>query len=144
MSASRTEEVVSRRAVAKAEKTAPRRRKSKPAPDLRILETRVFRGPNYWSYEPAIKLVVDLGVLEQFPSNTIPGFVDGLLDLVPGVATHSCGTGKAGGFEKRLREGTWVGHVAEHIALQLQREAGTEVGRGKTRSADQPGRYHVV
>jgi cyanophycin synthetase len=144
MSASRTEEVVSRQAVAKAEKTAPRRRKSKPAPDLRILETRVFRGPNYWSYEPAIKLVVDLGVLEQFPSNTIPGFVDGLLDLVPGVATHSCGTGKAGGFEKRLREGTWVGHVAEHIALQLQREAGTEVGRGKTRSADQPGRYHVV
>ena len=98
------------------------------------METRVFRGPNYWSYEPAIKLIVDLGVLENFPSSTIPGFVDGLLDLVPGVGTHSCGTGKAGGFEKRLREGTWLGHVAEHVALQLQREAGTEVGRGKTRS----------
>ncbi|HET6819448.1 MAG TPA: cyanophycin synthetase [Candidatus Limnocylindria bacterium] len=144
MSAARAKDVVSRQSVSKAERTAPRRRKLKPAPELRVLETRVFRGPNYWSYEPAIKLLVDLGVLENYPSNTIPGFVDGLLDLVPGVATHSCGTGKAGGFEKRLREGTWLGHVAEHIALQLQREAGTEVGRGKTRSADGPGRYHVV
>ena len=84
------------------------------------------------------------GVLEDFPSNTIPGFVDGLLDLLPEVGRHSCSTGKAGGFEQRLREGTWAGHVAEHIALQLQRDAGTEVGRGKTRSTGEPGRYHVV
>ena len=116
----------------------------RPAPTLRILETRVYRGPSYWSYDPAVKLLVDLGVLEEFPSNTIPGFVEGLLDLMPAVGRHSCSTGKAGGFEKRLRDGTWVGHVAEHIALQLQREAGTEVGRGKTRSAGEPGRYHVV
>ena len=107
-------------------------------------DARVYRGPNYWSYDPAIKLVVDLGVLEQFPSNTIPGFVDGLLDMLPEIGTHSCGTGRAGGFEGRLREGTWLGHVAEHVALQLQREAGTEVGRGKTRSTGEPGRYHVV
>ena len=144
MSAAKTGEVVSRQSVAKAQRTAPRRRKLKPAPELRIVETRVFRGPNYWSYDPAIKLIVDLGVLENFPSNTITGFVDGLLDLVPGVATHSCGTGKAGGFVTRLHEGTWLGHVAEHVALQLQREAGTEVGRGKTRSTGEPGRYHVV
>jgi cyanophycin synthetase len=111
---------------------------------LRILETRVYRGPNYWSYEPAIKLIVDLGALEEHPSNTIPGFVDRLLAFLPGVAQHSCSTGKAGGFEQRLREGTWLGHVAEHVALQLQREAGTEVGRGKTRSTGQRGRYHVV
>ncbi len=108
------------------------------------METRVYRGPNYWSYEPAIKLLVDLGVLEDFPSNTIPGFVDGLLELLPGVGLHSCSTGRSGGFEKRLREGTWAGHVAEHVALQLQRNAGTEVGRGKTRSAGARGRYHVV
>ncbi|MGH2457115.1 MAG: cyanophycin synthetase family protein, partial [Candidatus Limnocylindria bacterium] len=120
------------------------RAKARPAPELRIVETRVYRGPNYWSYEPAIKLVVDLGVLEAFPSNTLRGFVDGLLDLVPEVGRHSCGTGKAGGFELRLREGTWLGHVAEHVALQLQRDAGTEVGRGKTRSTGEPGRYHVV
>jgi len=115
-----------------------------PQASLRIIETRVYRGPNYWSYDPAIKLIVDLGVLEAFPSNTIPGFVDGLLELMPAVGQHSCSTGRPGGFEMRLREGTWLGHVAEHVALQLQRDAGTEVGRGKTRSTGQPGRYHVV
>jgi cyanophycin synthetase len=115
-----------------------------PRPELKIIETRVYRGPNYWNYDPAIKLIVDLGVLEQFPSDTLPGFVEGLLQMLPGVAQHSCGTGKVGGFEQRLRDGTWAGHIAEHIALQLQREAGTEVGRGKTRGTGEPGRYHVV
>ena len=130
--------------VRKADAGRARRAKLKPASSLRIVETRVYRGPNYWNYEPAIKLVVDLGVLEDFPSNTIPGFVDGLLDLLPDVGLHSCSVGKAGGFAERLREGTWLGHVAEHVALQLQRDAGTEVGRGKTRSTGEPGRYHVV
>jgi cyanophycin synthetase len=130
--------------VRKAAAGRARRAKLKPAPTLRIVETRVYRGPNYWNYEPAIKLVVDLGVLEDFPSNTINGFVDALLDLMPDVGLHSCSTGKAGGFAERLREGTWLGHVAEHVALQLQRDAGTEVGRGKTRSTGEPGRYHVV
>jgi cyanophycin synthetase len=111
---------------------------------VRIVESRVYRGPNYWSYDPAIKLIVDLGVLEQFPSNRIPGFVDALLEMLPAVGQHTCGTGRVGGFEGRLREGTWAGHVAEHVALQLQREAGTEVGRGKTRGTGEPGRYHVV
>ncbi|MEP6807125.1 MAG: cyanophycin synthetase [Chloroflexota bacterium] len=111
---------------------------------MRIIETRVYRGPNYWNYEPAIKLVVDLGELEEFPTNLIPGFADALLGWLPGVGQHSCSTGKAGGFAKRLRAGTWVGHVAEHIALQLQRDAGTEVGRGKTRGTGEPGQYHVV
>ena len=115
-----------------------------PKPELRIVETRVYRGPNYWNYDPAIKLVVDLGVLEYFPSNAIPGFVTALLEMLPGVGQHTCGTGRPGGFTDRLQDGTWVGHVAEHIALQLQREAGTEVGRGKTRSTGEPGRYHVV
>jgi cyanophycin synthetase len=136
--------VIAPRSVAKAERGAARRRSQKPTGALKILETRVYRGPNYWSYEPTIKLVVDLGILEDFPSNTIKGFVEGLLDLLPEVGAHSCGTGKAGGFEHRLREGTWLGHVAEHVALQLQREAGTEVGRGKTRSTGVPGQYHVV
>ena len=117
---------------------------ARPRPELKIIETRVYRGPNYWNYEPAIKLIVDLGVLEHFPSNTIPGFVEALLEMLPGVGQHTCGTGKVGGFEGRLHEGTWLGHVAEHIALQLQREAGTEVGRGKTRGTGEPGRYNVV
>ena len=115
-----------------------------PRPELRIIETRVNRGPNYWNYDPAIKLIVDLGVLEHFPSNTIPGFVTALLEMLPGIGQHTCGTGRVAGFTDRLHDGTWLGHVAEHIALQLQREAGTEVGRGKTRSTGEPGRYHVV
>lgn len=116
----------------------------KPRATLKVIETRVYRGPNYWSYDPTIKLVVDLGVLEAFPTNKIPGFTDGLLSMLPGVGLHSCSTGQTGGFTKRLHAGTWVGHVAEHIALQLQRDAGTEVGRGKTRGTGEPGRYHVV
>ena len=144
MSTTRAKRPIASQSKAKMERTAASRKKLKPVGELKVVETRVFRGANYWSYDPAIKLVVDLGVLEQFPSNTIPGFVDGLLDMVPEIGTHSCGTGRAGGFEGRLREGTWLGHVAEHVALQLQREAGTEVGRGKTRSTGEPGRYHVV
>jgi cyanophycin synthetase len=115
-----------------------------PRPELTIVETRVYRGPNYWNYDPAVKLIVDLGVLEYFPSNTIPGFVTALLEMLPGVGQHTCGTGRVAGFTDRLNDGTWLGHVAEHVALQLQREAGTEVGRGKTRSTGEPGRYHVV
>ncbi len=115
-----------------------------PGGTLRIVEERVYRGPNFWSYEPAIKLIVDLGPLEEYPTNKLPGFTEKLLATVPGVAAHSCGTGRRGGFEERLRDGTWLGHVAEHIALQVQRDAGTEVGRGKTRSTGQPGRYHVI
>ena len=119
-------------------------RGSVPRPELKVVETRVYRGPNYWNYDPAIKVVVDLGVLEHYPTNTLPGFATALLEMLPGVGQHTCGTGKVGGFTDRLHEGTWVGHVAEHIALQLQREAGTEVGRGKTRGTGEPGRYHVV
>ncbi|HEX8135722.1 MAG TPA: acetate--CoA ligase family protein, partial [Actinomycetes bacterium] len=116
----------------------------KPSPDLRILETRVYRGPNYWAYDKAVHLLVDLGSLEDFPSDTLPGFNDELLRLLPGLVDHTCGVGRRGGFVERLREGTWLGHVAEHVALQLQREAGGEQRRGKTRGAGQRGRYNVI
>ncbi|MGA9160150.1 MAG: cyanophycin synthetase [Actinomycetota bacterium] len=111
---------------------------------MRVVETQVFRGPNYWSYDPAIRLLVDLGSLEDWPSNTIAGFIDGLLEMLPGIAEHSCSLGRRGGFGERLKEGTWLGHVAEHIALELQRESGAHVYRGKTRSAGEPGRYNVI
>ena len=90
-----------------------------PQPDLAILQTRVYRGPNLWSYEPAVHLVVDLGSLEDHPSDTIPGFVDGLVDALPGIARHTCSRGHRGGFLERLKEGTWLGHVAEHGAPLL-------------------------
>ena len=125
-------------------KEEPAASKPKAKPDLTIVETQVFRGPNYWSYEPAIRLLVDLGSLEHWPSNTIPGFVEGLLEMLPGVGEHSCSLGKRGGFRERLIDGTWAGHVAEHIAIELQRESGAAVYRGKTRSTGEPGRYNVI
>src|SRR5215216_1442186 len=107
---------------------------ARPRPDLTILEARVYRGPNYWSYDKAIHLLVDLGSLEEFPSDTLPEFTDRLLELLPGLVDHTCGVGRRGGFVERLREGTWLGHVAEHVALELQSLAGHSVTRGKTRA----------
>jgi cyanophycin synthetase len=129
------------RATAKGE---PASNKPAAKPDLRIVQTQVFRGPNYWSYDPCIRLLVDLGSLEDWPSNTLPGFTEALLDVLPGLAEHSCSVGRPGGFIERLKEGTWLGHVAEHIALELQRETGTHIPRGKTRSAGEPGIYNVI
>ena len=76
-----------------------------PAPTLRILETRILRGPNYWAREPVIRQLVDLGVLEQFPSNKLPGFTDALVALLPTLEDHACSLGRRGGFITRLREG---------------------------------------
>jgi cyanophycin synthetase len=117
----------------------------RPTPDLTILETRVYRGANVWSYEKAIHLVVDLGVLEKFPSNTIPGFTDNLLEMLPGLRQHSCSRGRRGGFVERLNEGTWLGHVAEHTALALEQVVGHDIRRGKTRQVKgRPGVYNVI
>jgi cyanophycin synthetase len=115
------------------------------APDLAILESRVYRGPNIWSYEQAIHLVLDLGSLEDYPTNTIDGFTDQLLTCLPRLAGHTCSRGVTGGFVERLREGTWLGHVAEHVALQVQQEAGHDLSRGKTRQVKgRRGIYNVV
>ena len=115
-----------------------------PAPTLRIVDTRVMRGPNYWAREPVIRQVVDLGVLEEWPSNRIPGFVDALVELVPTLEDHACSLGRRGGFITRLRDGTWAGHVAEHLALEFQNLAGTDVRHGKTRGTGDYGRYNVI
>ena len=113
-------------------------------PDLKILEAQVFRGPNYYSYDPSIRLLMDLGSLEQWPSNTLRGFNVALLEMLPGLKDHTCSVGRRGGFLERLEEGTWLGHVAEHAALELQRETGSHVYRGKTRGAGPTGRYNVI
>ena len=89
-------------------------------------------------------MLVDLGSLEDFPSNTIPGFVDRLMTLMPSLEEHACSLGRRGGFVTRLHDGTWAGHVAEHIALELQNLAGTDVRHGKTRSAGPRGQYNVI
>jgi cyanophycin synthetase len=125
-------------------KREPAADKPRPSPDLSLLETQVFRGPNYWSYDPCIRLLVDLGSLEHWPSNTLEGFNEALLELLPNLRDHSCSLGRPGGFLERLEDGTWLGHVAEHVAIGLQRETGAHVYRGKTRSTGDPGRYNVI
>jgi len=118
--------------------------KAPAEPTLRILETRVLRGPNYWAREPVIRLLVDLGVLEEYPSNLLPGFTDTLVGLLPSLEDHACSLGRRGGFISRLREGTWVGHITEHVALELQNLAGTDVRHGKTRAAGKYGQYNCI
>ncbi len=117
----------------------------RPTPDLTILETRVYRGANVWSYDKSVHLVVDLGSLEEFPTNTLPGFTDELVSMLPGLREHSCSRGRRGGFLERLQEGTWLGHVAEHVALALQQVVGHDIRRGKTRSVKgHKGRYNII
>ncbi len=121
-----------------------RRSRPRPEPTLRVVETRILRGANYWAREPVVRMVVDLGVLEEFPSNLIPGLADALVELMPSLEDHACSLGRRGGFISRLREGTWAGHIAEHLALEFQNLAGTEVRHGKTRSTGEYGRYNVI
>lgn len=111
---------------------------------LEIRETTVYRGANIWARMPSIRYVVDIGELESRPSNKIPGFYEHLTELIPSLYDHGCSIGKPGGFLQRLREGTWMGHVMEHVALEIQNLAGAEVTRGKTRSTTEKGVYNVV
>ena len=111
-----------------------RPRPAPPRPTSRILETRVYRGPNIWSYEPAIHLVVDLGALEEYPTNTLPGLHRPAARAAARAARATpAPAGRRGGFVERLHEGTWLGHVAEHVALRCSRTAGHDIRRGKTR-----------
>jgi len=89
-------------------------------------------------------LLVDLGVLEAYPSNLLPGFSDALIALMPTLEEHACSLGRRGGFVTRLHEGTWAGHIAEHVALEFQNLAGTDVRHGKTRSAGPAGQYNCI
>ena len=114
---------------------------------MNILERRSYLGPNLYANFPVIRFTVDLGPLEDNPSAKIPGFVDALLDKVPELHEHGCSYREAGGFVRRMREdeGTWMGHIFEHIAIALQNRAGCKsVSFGKTRSAGDLGIYHVV
>jgi cyanophycin synthetase len=112
---------------------------------MNVVELGVYRGPHYFSHTPMVRVQLDLGMLEEWPTNLIPGFTEALLEKLPGVGRHGCSLKVRGGFEKRLREGTWIGHVAEHVALELQSLAGSRATRGKTRSVKgRPGVYNVM
>ncbi|MCB9706748.1 MAG: cyanophycin synthetase [Myxococcales bacterium] len=113
---------------------------------MKILERRIYRGPNLYAHFPVIRLKVDLGALEHWPSAKIPGFVDRLLEALPTLDHHTCSYSTSGGFVRRLREdeGTWLGHVLEHVAIELQVLAGARVSFGKTRGSGAEGEYFVV
>lgn len=112
---------------------------------MRVLETGIYRGPHYYSHTPMVRIMVDLGRMEDWPTSELPGFTDRLIGLLPGLERHGCSLKKRGGFVKRLRDGTWLGHVAEHVALELQTMAGSRVTRGKTRSVrGRPGVYNIM
>ena len=114
---------------------------------MRILDRSVFVGPSVHAHFPVIRLELDLAELEAWPTGRLgPAFVDGLVAALPGLAEHGCSYREPGGFIRRMREGegTWLGHVLEHVAIELQNVAGEEVTFGKTRSTDKPGVYSVV
>ncbi|NNG22441.1 cyanophycin synthetase [Telluria aromaticivorans] len=112
--------------------------------DIKFLRVNHLRGPNIWTYRPVIEAWLDIGELEEFPSNTLPGFTERLVAWLPGLAVHRCGVGEPGGFIERLRDGTWAGHILEHIVLELQNMAGMKTGFGKTRSTGEHGIYKMA
>ena len=114
---------------------------------MKILETSVFRGPNIYALFPVIRHRIDIGILEEWPTGRLGAeFIDPLLEALPGLHEHGCSYGEPGGFVRRLREdeGTWIGHVWEHVALELQNVAGANVTFGKTRGAGETGIYNMI
>ncbi|HEX5788285.1 MAG TPA: cyanophycin synthetase [Woeseiaceae bacterium] len=115
---------------------------------MKIVSSNVYVGPNVYAHFPVIRHVIDLGELEQWPTGRLgDAFVDRLLACLPGLAEHGCSYREPGGFVRRLREGdgTWLGHVMEHVAIELQNVAGSPVTFGRTRSVDEePGHYSMV
>ncbi|MGZ5781316.1 MAG: cyanophycin synthetase family protein, partial [Burkholderiaceae bacterium] len=112
--------------------------------DIEFLRVTHLRGPNIWTYRPVIEVWVDIGALEDFPSNKIPGFYERLTGLLPTLAAHRCGIGQPGGFLERLREGTYAGHILEHVVLELQNLSGMRTGFGKARQTSERGIYKVA
>ncbi|MEP6588496.1 MAG: cyanophycin synthetase [Polaromonas sp.] len=112
--------------------------------DIKLLRINYLRGPNIWTYRSALEVWLDLGSLEDFPSNLLPGFNERLLTLLPALLEHHCGVGERGGFMERLNEGTWTGHVLEHVVIELLNLADMPTGFGQTRSTSRHGVYRMV
>ncbi|MFB0937176.1 MAG: cyanophycin synthetase [Propionivibrio sp.] len=112
--------------------------------DIKFREIRHLRGPNMWTYRPVLEAIVDIGDLEDFPSNTIPGYYERLKAMLPSLYEHRCSYGEPGGFLRRVEEGTWPAHILEHVTLELQNLAGLPGGFGKAREISERGVYKVV
>ncbi|MDJ0598313.1 MAG: cyanophycin synthetase [Crocosphaera sp.] len=113
---------------------------------MKILKTLTLRGPNYWSIrrKKLIVMRLDLEDLADKPSNEIPGFYEGLVEVLPSLVEHYCSPGHRGGFLERVKKGTYMGHIVEHVALELQELTKMPVGFGRTRETATPGVYNVV
>src|SRR5205809_6396268 len=113
---------------------------------MKVLDVKVLRGPNYWSTyrKQLIVMKLDLQQAEDYPTNKIDGFAERLEAIMPSLYEHRCSEKKPGGFFERIRKGTWLGHVIEHVALEMQSLAGMPCGFGRTRSAGKKGVYNVV
>lgn len=113
---------------------------------MNIIDIKVMKGPNYWSNKrhKLIVMRLDLQEMEERPTNKIDGFSERLEAMFPTMYEHRCSEGVAGGFFSRVKDGTWMGHVIEHIALEIQTLAGMECGFGRTRETSVKGVYHVV
>lgn len=113
---------------------------------MKIIKVQALRGPNIWSIQrkKLIQMRLDLEEMEQFPTNKIDGFRERIEAMFPTMIEHRCSEGCRGGFFSRVERGTWMGHVIEHIALEIQSLAGMETGFGRTRETKTPGTYNVV
>ncbi|MGI8556659.1 MAG: cyanophycin synthetase [Pyrinomonadaceae bacterium] len=113
---------------------------------MNILEIRTLRGANYWSgyWKRLIIMRLDIGDYEDQPTNKIADFSERMMEVMPTLVSHGCSYGEDGGFLRRVKEGTWAGHVIEHFALEMQTQSGMDVGYGRTRETGEKGIYNVV
>lgn len=111
---------------------------------MQIQSIYCFQGRNIYSHKPVVRMIVDIGIYESGPTKDIPGFNKRLLKNFPEIAEHTCGVGYVGGFGERLIEGTYMGHVAEHLILELQNRMGYQVNHGKTRQIGSTSKYYVI
>lgn len=114
--------------------------------ELKIIKIDTIEGKNKWSRskDKLIHMILDLGEWENFPSDKIPNFYDNIKKYLPSMSKHRCSEGRKNGFFYRVKRGTWLGHIAEHIALELQTLSGYDTGFGRTRQTRKSGEYNVV
>ena len=112
--------------------------------DIVFKDSISLKGPSIWTYPPCIETWIDIGELEDYPSDKIPGLYDRLATWLPGLVEHRCNYDERGGFLRRLKEGTWTGHILEHVVLELMTLAGLPDGFGRTRETTTRGVYKLV
>ena len=115
-----------------------------PFTEIRMTALHATRGANYWSRRPVTRMDITIGAYEEISSADVPGVTASLITAMPGLVEHRCSIGERGGFVTRLRRGTYVPHIVEHVALELQSLIGDDVGYGRTRGGDLPDEYTIV